>query len=366
MADLKIKTRHVVQNIKKINDHLEKHGIKWSLITKILCGHKGALEKVMESEEIQRVHSIGDSRLSSLKVIKQINPKIRTMYIKPPAIQHAKSVVQFADISLNTSFSTIESLNKEALEQDKIHEIIIMIELGELREGIMRDNLVEFYKSVFELSNIKIAGIGTNLGCMYGVEPTYDKLIQLSLYKQLLEQMFSRKMELVSGGSSITLPLVSQKKIPVAVNHFRIGEAAFLGTSPYDNKKFRNLSMDCFEYESNILELEEKEYVPDGIISEASIGHISEEDLNGREDGTSYKAILDFGILDVDVNEIEANDTDVNFIGTTSDLTVYDLGKNLTKSGRKKYKVGDKIIFTPNYMGVARLMNSKFIEKKVV
>ncbi|MEJ2617972.1 MAG: alanine racemase, partial [Ignavibacteriaceae bacterium] len=130
-------------------------------------------------------------------------------------------------------------MNAEAERQGKKHRIIVMIEMGELREGIVRDEVLHFYEKIFELENIDIIGIGTNLGCMYGVEPTYDKLIQLSLYKNLIDAKFGTNLELISGGTSITLPLIDKNKVPAALNHFRIGEAALLGVSPLDGKQFR-------------------------------------------------------------------------------------------------------------------------------
>ena len=260
-----------------------------------------------------------------------------------------------------SSFRTIEAINAEAGRQGKRHRIIIMIELGELREGILREKVVEFYKRVFELDNIDIEGIGTNLGCMYGIQPTYDKLLQMSLYKQLIEAKFNTSLPLISGGSSITLPLVGKSAMPKNVNHLRIGETPFLGTSPFDGKKFRDLSTDAFEYLGNIIELELKETSPDGILTEGNIGHTAED----FEWDHSYRAILDFGILDVDVHELVPKDPDLRFAGTTSDMSVYDLGP-VEKDKKCKYKVGDKAKFTPSYMAVARLMNSKFIDKRIL
>jgi predicted amino acid racemase len=139
----------------------------------------------------------------------------------------------------------------------------------------------------------------------------------------------------------------------------------FLGTSPLDNKRFRNLSTDIFEYKANILELEEKETTPDGIISEAAIGHVPEKNGEGKEGDTHWRAIVDFGLLDVDVDEVAPKDTHVRFAGTTSDLTVFELGDNRDEKGNARYHVGDTIRFIPSYMGAARLMNSKFIYKTV-
>jgi predicted amino acid racemase len=364
MADLVVKTDNIIKNIEKLDSFLKKHDVQWSLVSKVLSGDLSFLKKILTEDIVSRLHSVGDSRLSSLKTIKKLNPELVTIYIKPPAQNLAKSIVQYADISVNTSYRTIEALSREAVKQNKIHKVIIFIELGELREGVVREKIVDFYKKVFELPNIEVIGLGSNLGCMYGIEPTYDKLLQLSLFKQLLEQMFNKKIPLISGGSSITLPLINKKLVPKSINHFRIGESAFFGTSPLDNKRFQKLSTDTFRFNANIIELEEKNNMPDGIISEASIGHTSETDIE-QPSYKTYRAILDFGILDVDVNDVEPKDDNVEFIGTTSDMTVYDIGRNINAQLKQKYMVGKKICFKPNYMAVARLMNSKFIDLKI-
>lgn len=371
MAELIIKTRNIIGNIKKLDSYLSTHNLKWTLISKILSGNEIALERVLAPPAVDTIHSIGDSRLSSLSKVRKINPELKTLYIKPPAISYADSVVQYADVSLNTSYTTIEALNRAARKQKKVHQVLIMIELGELREGVMRENLIQFYDKVFSLDNIEVIGIGTNLGCMYGIMPTYDKLIQLSLYHQLLETIYKRKIALNSGGSSITLPLVPMQKLPKTVNHLRLGEAVFMGTTPMDGKIFRNLSGDTFEFTANIIELEQKESVPDGIITDGNVGHTADVEENNpleyepKPQSKSYRAILDFGILDVDADTLSLKDETITYIGTTSDMTVVDLGENLNKDGTRKYKNGDKIYFDCDYMAVARLMNSKFIDKVI-
>jgi ornithine racemase len=363
MATSIVNTNRVRENIIKLSDFLASKNIDWSLVVKILGGNKPVLEKIIGDDSIKRVHSVGDSRISNLKTIKEIKPDIVTMYIKPPAPVLAKKIVQYADISLNSSYTTIEALNREAERVGKKHRVVIMIELGELREGILRDNVLSFYEKIFELKNIRVEGLGTNLGCMYGVEPTYDKMVQLSLYKMLIEEKFHRTLNLVSAGSSITLPLVMRDRVPDGINHFRIGETAFLGVSIIDNKKFKNLSTNVFDFSAEILELEEKDMVPDGNLTDAGIG-ITAHDFQGEDEDAlnkkSYRAIVDFGEIDVDPSHITPKDENVNFIGTTSDMTVYDIGE---KKG--KFSVGKQIHFKPNYMAVARLMNTKYVTKEI-
>ncbi len=197
---------------------------------------------------------------------------------------------------------------------------------------------------------------------MYGIQPTYDKLLQLALYKQLIEIKFNTSLPLISGGSSITLPLVGKPSMPKNINHLRVGEAAFLGTTPFDNKRFRDLSTDAFEYRANIIELELKENSPDGILTDGNVGHTVESDFAVHE--KRYRGILNFGLLDVDVHELVPKDKEIKFSGTTSDMSVYDVGLPLA-SGKCKYKVGEKVTFAPSYMAIARLMSSKFIDKRL-
>ncbi len=363
MAELIIQTKKIQENIKFLSNYFNKQNIHWSLITKVFSGDKEFLKHVLTPDTIEKIDSVGDSRITSLKNLKEVNPNMRTIYIKPPAKIYADDLVKYADVSLNSSFTTIKALDEAAKKAGKTHQIIIMIELGELREGVNRADIMSFYEKVFKLPHIEVIGIGSNLGCMYGVEPSYDKLLQLTLYKELISAKFKKELKYISGGTSITLPLIEMGTVPKEVNHFRIGEAAFFGLSPLENKRFKTLHTDTFEFTANIIELEEKKLVPEGIISDANIGHTVDFDHVDISE-TSVKAILDFGLLDVAKEDIESSDPDLSFVGITSDMLVVDLGTNRTKDGKKKYKIGDQLYFTPNYMGVARLLNSKFIAKR--
>ncbi len=360
MARLKVHIDRLIQNIEIISKFMQEHGKEWSLVVKVLGTDKAVLSKLLQHPAILGTHSIAVSQWKSLRMVKELTPSLRTMFIKPPSTKNVKEVVAYADISLNTNFTTIMALNDEAKRQDKIHQVIVMIEMGELREGIKREGLIPFYKKIFKLSNLDVVGIGTNLGCMYGVQPTYDKLIQLVLYEQLIEAKFKRNLELVSGASSITMPILEKGKVPSGINHFRIGEAAFLGTSPLDNKPILGLNTGAFTFEANIVELYRKANVPAGTITAAAVGHTS-SDMDIEDDGQSFKAVLDFGVLDVDADNLIPEDKSIRFFGNSSDLTVYDLGDN--PSG---YKSGDTIRFELKYMAVAKLMYSRFVEKVLI
>ena len=355
MAFVVLNKEKLSHNFAFLNKMFTKHNIEWAVVSKILCGNKEYIREVINLG----IKQICDSRVSNLKVIKDIDPKIETIYIKPPAKRSLKSIIKYADISINTEFTTIKLLNEESKKLNKIHKIIIMIEMGELREGVMGDDFIDFYESVFNLSNIEVVGIGTNLNCLYGVLPNQDKLIQLSLYEQLIEAKFNKNIIYVSGGSSVTIPLIFKGLLPKSINHFRVGETLFLGTDVYNDSTIRNMEHNVFQLFAEIIELSEKPIVPSGEMGTNVEG--AEYEFNDSDIGkNSFRAILDIGLLDVEDKHIQPKDNSIEIAGSSSDMIVLDIGKN-----SKNYKVGDLIEFQLDYMGTLSVLNSKYIEKKI-
>jgi len=349
-----------IQSLKCNYDYLDKifteNDIKWSAVTKVLCGNKTFLTELLNLGMTQ----VCDSRISNLRNIKAINGDIETIYIKPPSKGDIANVVRYADISVNTELSTIKALARAAKKQNKTHKIIIMIEMGELREGVLREDFIDFYEKVFKLDNIKVVGIGTNFSCLYGVLPNPDKLIQLSLYEQLIEAKFNRQIPYVSGGSSVVFPLLLNGTLPKGINHFRLGETLYLGTNVYNDTKIKDMAHNIFTLHAEIIELIEKPKIPTGDFGTNLVGEAVEFDSSLVSD-TSYRAIIGLGLLDVDDKHIWCDDTSLEFVGASSDMIVMDL-----KNNPKKYKVGDELTFSMDYMGLLKLMNSKYIDKKVV
>ncbi len=355
MAYINLDFKKLKSNFDFLNSLFLKNNIQWSVVSKMLSGNKDFLTALLKFD----IKQISDSRVSNLKMIKSINPKIETIYIKPPAKRSIPSIVKYADISMNTEFETIKLLSDEAKRQNKTHKIIIMIELGELREGVMGEDFIDFYESVFKLNNIKVVGIGANLSCLYGVLPNHDKLIQLSLYEQLIEAKFNKQIPYVSGGSSVTIPLIFQNLLPKGINHFRVGETLFLGTDVYNNAKFKKMHADVFSLYGEIIELNEKPMVPMGELGTNVEGENFEFNENDIGE-TSFRAIIDIGLLDVETDHIELVDKALEIAGASSDMIVIDLKENV-----KKYAVGDLIEFKLDYMGILRIINSKYIGKKI-
>ncbi|MFA6770132.1 MAG: alanine racemase [Bacteroidales bacterium] len=355
MAFITLNSDKLKANHQFLNKLFKERGIEWSVVTKLMCGNRQFLKELLKLD----ISQISDSRISNMKTVKAIKPNVETIYIKPPAKKAIPGVVKYADISMNTEISTIKLLSEEAVKQNVKHKIIIMLEMGELREGVLHENFISFYEKVFSLENIEVVGIGTNLSCMYGVLPSHDKLIQLSIYKQLIEAKFNKKIKYLSGGSSVTIPLIFQGLLPKGINHFRVGETLYLGTDVYNDSVIEGMEVDLFQFYAQIIELKQKPGIPIGEMGTNLEGDPFEPESDMSSD-ISCRAILDVGLLDVDKNHITPKDTSIRVVGVSSDVTVVDLGEN-----KSNYKTGDFIEFKMDYTAILKILNSKYIDKVI-
>lgn len=342
-------------NFNFLKDLFDSHKLHWGVVSKLLCGNEVFIKELIDLG----VKEIHDSRISNLQKVKEINADVQTVYIKPPAKENVENLIRYADVSMNTEYYTLKLLSDEAHKQNRVHKVIIMIETGDLREGVMGEHLVDFYSSCFELPNIEIVGIGTNLNCLHGVMPSQDKLIQLSLYKQIIELKFNRTIPWISGGTSVTIPLIMNRQIPQGVNHFRVGETLYFGVNLFEDKLIPGMREDVFEFAAQIIEITKKPMIPIGELGTNPQGDVMEVDtaLYGQ---THYRAILDVGLLDLDPKYIVPIKDNFEVVGASSDMLVLDLGKN-----EASHKVGDILRFRLKYMGALQLLNSDYIEKKI-
>jgi predicted amino acid racemase len=356
MAYLELNRAALHHNFHFMKDTFSRHDKEWGIVTKLLCGNKLFLKELL---------SLGltvafDSRLSNLKNIRALQPDITTAYIKPPPKRLIPKLLDYADITFNTQLSTIQLINQVAADKGIVHKIMIMIEMGDLREGVLREEFIDFYSRVFELKNIEVIGIGTNLNCLNGVLPSYDKLIQLSLYEQLIESSFNTTIPWVSAGTSVVFPMLDMNLVPKGMNHFRIGETLFFGTDLIEEKGVPGMRQDVFRFYAEIVEIMEKPDLMDQPGGTNVAGETPEADTGSPINNTN-RALVDSGLLDVQARNLKPLNKDYRIDGASSDMLVLDVGEN-----KEGLNTGGYIPFEVDYMGVLSLMNSKYIEKIVV
>ena len=132
---LTIDLRKLEHNLKIILDLCKKNHLKLTPVTKVIMG-----DPRIATMYTKYTDSIGDSRIHDIKRMIRNEVKSSFMLIRSPTIQESREVVTLCDCSLNSELSVIKSLNKTAQDINKIHSIILMVEMGDLREGVMLDD----------------------------------------------------------------------------------------------------------------------------------------------------------------------------------------------------------------------------------
>lgn len=344
-------------NLAQIDRIVSLQGATWTVVTKALCGHSDTLKAL----RFMGVKSIADSRLDNLRAVNQAAPGLEKWYLRLPHLSAVEDIVELADLSLNSEIRVIRALSNEALRQNKIHHIIIMVELGDLREGITPGSLTDFYRAVFEMPGIIVQGIGAQIGCLAGAAPNEDQVAQLGLYRELLELKYKKTLEFVSGGSSIFLPKLFEGGQYPSINHYRIGEALFLGTNLITGEKIPALRDDVITLEAEIAEIKEKNLTAstDTVNSAPFENASNSEQPKPGERGA--RALVTVGNLDTSVEGLTPVVDEYQVAGGSSDITVVNLGSN-----PNNLAVGDTVTFKTNYAAFLGLMNDPYIRKEVV
>jgi len=356
MATLKLNPYKLQHNYRLLKDMFEKNNLDWAIVTKLLSGNELFLEEVLKLNPKQ----VCDSRISNLKKIKTLNPSIETIYIKPVPMGSVYSLLEVADISFNSELKTLQALSDISLRRGKKHKVIIAVELGDLREGIMGEHILDFFWEVFGMKGIEVVGLGANLNCLNGVMPSEGKLNELSDYRDLVERKFGRKIPLISGGSSVTIPLVEKGMVPDKINHFRVGESLFFGADLFNEGTLPEFYSDVFEVEAEILELSLKPMTPSGDLSKNVHGDVFEID-DSHEGKMRYQGLIDIGSLDIASKYLQPEDSNIQVVGSSSDMTVLDFPPD--SAG---HQVGSSVKFKASYMVVLGLMNSQYVTKSLV
>lgn len=346
----------LIQNFNFLQKLFSENNIEWSVVTKVLCGNETFLKEVLSLP----IDEFCDSRISNLEKIKVLSPNSQTVYIKPVPLTFVEDILSYADVSFNTEINTLKLISQKAVSINTVHKTVIMIEMGELREGVVRERLLDFFAKVKDLPNIKIVGIGTNLTCMNGVLPDYGKMKELYECRNEVEQMFGIEIPYISGGASVAIPLIMSGEMPEYINHFRVGETLFFGTNVYDHSDIEGMCQDVFKLHAEIIEIKEKPNIPEGKLGYNLTGEKKDFSVEPKN-STSKRAIIDVGLLEMNLKDLKPIDESLKIVGGSSDMLVLDI-----EDAHRNYKVGDFITFNINYMGLLSLMNSDYVEKKTV
>jgi predicted amino acid racemase len=261
-------------------------------------------------------------------------------------------VVRYTDSSLQSEADVIELLSTVADQQDREHDILLTVDLGDRREGILPEDLVATVKRVSDCPSIRIAGLATNLGCFGGVIPTRAKMREFIELVEAVEGVLSRRLPVVSGGSSTTIPLLDDDEMPHRVSQLRVGGAILLGTAPSAEQPLPYLEQDAFTIEAEVVESKRRPSVPDGRIGPDAFGRKP----SFEDRGIHRRAIVGLGRQDVMPDALTPLEPGVEILGASSDHLVLDVA-----DATRKIETGDIVGFRPSYGAVLQAFTSSYV-----
>jgi len=341
----------IERNARKIVDLCREKGIEVTGVTKAVCGNPDVARAMMSGG----VASIADSRLENIERLKGAGIEAPLMLLRLPPLSGVGEVVTSVESSLNSELAVLNGLSEAALRHDTVHEVILMLDLGDLREGIWPDELIPLVNEAVSYPGVRITGLGTNLACFSGVVPTEEIMNRLVTHAEEIEHRFHIHLERISGINSSGLELVASGCMPSRVNHARIGEAILLGRETIHRRPWPDTYQDAFVLYGEVLELKVKPSAP--------IGERSEDAFGGRpafnQQGDILRALVNIGREDVDVDGIQPLDTRLRIIGASSGYLALDV-----TLADEDIEVGDELTFSLNYSALLAAMTSEYVKKR--
>ncbi|NQU31348.1 MAG: alanine/ornithine racemase family PLP-dependent enzyme [Anaerolineae bacterium] len=347
MPRIEIALSQIQDNARMLSELYGQKGISLMGVSKAALGDPQVARAMIQGG----VDLIADSRLENIQRMKKAGISIPFVLLRTAPSQ-AESVVRTVDISLNTEFETIQELSRFAKKQKKTHKIILMVELGDLREGVLPSELPLLVKSILDLPNIEITGIGTNLACYGGIKPEKQNMERLSEIANSVEKDFQLQLEIISGGNSANHEWVQSAQNVGRINNLRLGESLLLGRETIGRNPIPGLHTEAFKLVAEVIESKEKPSLPFGEISQNAFGDVP----TFVDRGIRRRVIVALGRQDVLISGLKPISSDLEILGASSDHLILH-------SRNHTLRIGSEVEFHLDYGALLSAMTSPFIEK---
>ena len=308
-----------------------------------------ALPEVVRAYTDCGIRCIASSRTAQLRAICDANVDCERFLIRIPMLSELSEVATLADMSLQSEPETLRALNAACARREKRHKVILMLDLGDLREGFWsREELVDAALEVeYKLEHLELAGVGTNLGCYGSVAATPEKLRELVSAAEAVERAIGRELQYISGGASSSVHMLLNGTLPARVNHLRIGEFALLGGIYGCYPEF--LRRDVFTLRLEVVECRAKPSYPVGELTVDAFGKKREY----TDRGVRRRALCAAGRVDYgDPADLTPRMAGVEILGASSDHTILDV------EDASGVRLGDVLDFSVSYGTLVYLTNT--------
>ncbi len=344
---LEIDLDKIFHNAHTLVQRLGCRGISVTGVTKAALGSADIANELLRAG----VNSLGDSRIENIESMRHANVTSMMTLIRFPMITQSARVVRFADVSCNTEVEVIRQLSVEARKAGRTHRVLLVVELGDLREGIMPDDLMQVVRETLCLPNIVLEGIGTNLACRSGVPPGENNMAKLTELANLGEATTGQSLNVVSGGNSANLTWALGGAAAGRINNLRLGEAILLGRETLQRLSIPEQHTDAITLVAEVIESKIKPSKPAGDIAQTAFG----VQRAAKDRGRVLQSILAIGRQDIDPEGLEAA-RGIRICGASSDHLVLE-------STDHALPIGAEVTFQLNYSALPRAMTSPYVGK---
>ncbi len=344
---LEIDLKKIKHNACKLVERLSSRGISVTGVTKATLGMPEIATTLLEAG----VSGLGDSRIENIEAMRRAGINSPMTLIRSPMLSQVARVVSGADVSFNTEIDVMRQLSLAAQDIGRTHGVVLMVELGDRREGIMPGDLEHVVRKTLRFPNIEIKGIGTNLACRSGVVPDKTNMAELSALSYSIELLFQIRLSVISGGNSSNLTWALEGSEAGRVNNLRLGEAILLGCEPLYRQPIEGLHNDAFTLVAEVIESKNKPTKPCGDIAQNAFGEASVS----LDHGPIQQALFALGRQDIDPSGL-LPPPGIEILGASSDHLIVD-------TCGVRLPVGAEIKFGLNYSALLRAMTSPFVAK---
>ena len=166
----------IKRNIEVLTRRLGQRGIGVTGVAKAVCGHPGVARAMLDGG----VAALADAHIENGEQLRRDGVRAPICLIRTPMLSQADGIPAICEASYNTELDVIHKLAEAALRTDTVHGVILMAEMGDLREGIMPGDLLAAARRVTAIPGVYLKGIGANFACLSGTAPDSRALIDLS------------------------------------------------------------------------------------------------------------------------------------------------------------------------------------------
>lgn len=285
---------------------------------------------------------------------------VERVLIQLSPLSQASLVVAKFSRSFQSTPEALSGLDQAAAALGRTHEVLLMVDLGDGREGLRIDEVADVLDGARQLKNIRMAGFGATLACLGTRGPDEDVIRDMAWLRDLFVARGIGMPVVSAGGSIFCRWLDTNGSGPIT--EVRVGDPFLLGEDIYLRQKLPGgpFRQDVCMITAEVLEVRTRVINPGlrPVLHHAD----GQETLPARPaSGRRARALLDIGRFHTEVGDLVCLLPGAEMVGLSSGYMVLDV-----TNCRNPIAVGQQILFHPGYWAMARAFRTQTVTIKTM